>query len=134
MYETSFARSSGPGGQHVNRTESKAIVRLRLPSPSFLPPFVLPHLYRSPHYSQSPPSLLVSSSTSRSQAQNLDECLKKCKDTILDAAQRDLVGETSAEQRDKVKTLARKEKAKVEKIKRMRKDVKSSRGKVKGWE
>ncbi|GAA5980186.1 hypothetical protein JCM5350_000864 [Sporobolomyces pararoseus] len=134
LYETSFARSSGPGGQHVNRTLSKAILRFPLPSSSFLPPYLLPHLYRSPHFSQSPPSLLISSSTSRSQAQNLDECFKKCKDTILNAARKDLVGETSEEQKERVKGLVKKEKAKVEKIKKLRKDVKSSRGKVKGWE
>ncbi|GAA6010699.1 hypothetical protein JCM11491_002902 [Sporobolomyces phaffii] len=134
LYETTFARSSGPGGQHVNRTLSKAILRLSLPAPALLPAYLVPHLARSPHYAHSPPSLLIASSTSRSQSQNLDECFAKCKLAILAAARRDLVGETSTEQKDRVKGLVKKEKAKVEKMKKMRKDVKSSRGKVKGWD
>lgn len=64
----------------------------------------------------------------------MEECFKKCKETILKAAKKDLVGETSDEQKERVKGLVKKEKAKVEKIKKLRKDVKSSRGKVKGWE
>lgn len=131
--ETSFSRSSGPGGQHVNRTSSKATVRLPLPSPSLLPPFVVPHLVRhSPHYT--PHALLVSSSTQRSQQTNLTECFAKLKAAILDAAKRDLVGETSQAQKDRVKGLVAREKKKVEKVKKMRKDVKSGRGKVRGWE
>ncbi|GJN89291.1 hypothetical protein Rhopal_002271-T1 [Rhodotorula paludigena] len=126
--ETSFSRSSGPGGQHVNRTFSKATVRLPLPSPSLLPLFVVPHLVRhSPHYT--PHALLVSSSTQRSQQTNLAECFAKLKAAILDAAKRDLVGETSQAQKDRVKGLVAREKKKVEKVKKMRKDVKSGRGK-----
>lgn len=118
----------------MNRTLSKAILRFPLPSPSLLPPYLIPHLRSTPHYSQSPPSLLISSSTSRSQSANLQECFEKLKGTILDAAKKDLVGETSKEQKERVDGLVKKEKGKVEKIKKMRKDVKSSRGKVRGWE
>jgi len=52
----------------------------------------------------------------------------------LEAAEKDLVGETSDIQREKVKALVSKEKAKLVKVKKMRKDVKGGRGKVKGWE
>ncbi|GAA6011887.1 hypothetical protein JCM10207_003419 [Rhodosporidiobolus poonsookiae] len=132
LVETSFSRSSGPGGQHVNRTFSKASLRLPLPSPTLIPPYVLPHLYRSPHFSSA--SLLVSSTTHRTQQTNLSECFDKVKAAILDAARRDLVGETSDEQRKRVKGLVEKEKRKVEKEKRQRKNVKEGRGKVKGWD
>ncbi|GAA5841483.1 hypothetical protein JCM5353_003403 [Sporobolomyces roseus] len=134
LYETSFSRSSGPGGQHVNRTLSKAILRLLLPSSSFLPAYLLPHLRSSPYYSSSPPSLLLSSSTTRSQSSNLEECFKKLKGVVLEAAEKDLVGETSDQQKERVKGLVLKEKAKLVKVKKMRKDVKGGRGKVKGWE
>ncbi|GAA5820543.1 hypothetical protein JCM3770_003850 [Rhodotorula araucariae] len=132
LTEASFSRSSGPGGQHVNRTFSKATVRLPLPSPSLVPAYALPHLRQSPHYV--PSALLVSASTQRTQATNLAEALGKLKAAILDAAKRDLVGETSQAQRDRVKSLVAKEKRKVEQIKKLRKDVKGGRGKVRGWD
>ncbi|GAA5824152.1 hypothetical protein JCM11251_001542 [Rhodosporidiobolus azoricus] len=132
LVETSFSRSSGPGGQHVNRTFSKAIVRLPLPSPTLVPPYVLPHLHRSPHFFSA--SLLVSSSTHRTQQTNLAECFSKLKATILEAARRDLVGETSEEQKKRVKGLVEKDKRRTEKEKKMRKGVKEGRGKVKGWD
>jgi len=56
------------------------------------------------------------------------------KGVIMEAAERDLVGETSEGQKEKVKGLVAKEKAKLIKVKKMRKDVKGGRGKVKGWE
>ncbi|BGP40023.1 hypothetical protein JCM10450v2_004003 [Rhodotorula kratochvilovae] len=132
LTEASFSRSSGPGGQHVNRTFSKATVRLPLPSPSLVPPYALPHLRHSPHYV--PSALLVSASTQRTQATNLSEALGKLKAAILDAAKRDLVGETSQAQMDRVRALVAKEKRKVEQVKKQRKDVKGGRGKVRGWE
>lgn len=48
-YEVSYARSSGPGGQHVNKTNSKAVVRFDLHRAKavWLPPFVVPALQQS---------------------------------------------------------------------------------------
>ncbi|KWU43118.1 hypothetical protein RHOSPDRAFT_20037 [Rhodotorula sp. JG-1b] len=130
VVETSFARSSGAGGQHVNRTMSKAIIRFPLPSAHFIPPYCVPHLRQSPHFAASPPSLLISASTHRTQHTNLAECLDKLKAVILDAARRDLVGDTTAEQKNRVKGLVAKERAKMERVKKHRKDVKGGRGKV----
>lgn len=130
LVETSFARSSGAGGQHVNRTMSKAIIRFPLPSAQFIPPYCVPRLRQSPHFAASPPSLLISASTHRTQHTNLTECLDKLKAVILDAARRDLVGDTTAEQKNRVKGLVAKEKAKMERVKKHRKDVKGGRGKV----
>lgn len=47
--EVSYARSSGPGGQHVNKTNSKAIVRcdIHRAKGDWLPPFVVPSLQKS---------------------------------------------------------------------------------------
>ncbi|GAA5989691.1 hypothetical protein JCM10908_000591 [Rhodotorula pacifica] len=133
LVETSFARSSGAGGQHVNRTMSKAIIRFPLPSSFFIPPYCVRHLRQTPHYAASPPSLLISASTHRTQHTNLAECFNKLKAVILDAAKRDLVGDTSAEQKNRVKALVAKEKAKMERVKKLRKDVKGGRGKV-SWD
>lgn len=48
-YQVSYARSSGPGGQHVNKTNSKAVVRFDLHRAKgvWLPPFVVPALQKS---------------------------------------------------------------------------------------
>jgi hypothetical protein len=48
-YDVSYARSSGPGGQHVNKTNSKAVVRLDLHKAKgrWLPPFVVPELQKT---------------------------------------------------------------------------------------
>lgn len=112
---------------------SKAIIRFPLPSAFFIPPYLVRHLRNTPHYAASPPSLLISASTHRTQHTNLSECFEKLKAVLLEAARRDLVGETSAEQKNRVKGLVAKEKAKIERVKKMRKDVKGGRGKV-SWD
>lgn len=114
----------------MNRTMSKAIIRFPLPSAHFIPPYCVPHLRQSPHFAAGPPSLLISASTHRTQHTNLAECLDKLKAVILDAARRDLVGDTTAEQKNRVKGLVAKERAKMERVKKHRKDVKGGRGKV----
>lgn len=47
--EVSYARSSGPGGQHVNKTNSKAVVRCDIHQAKgvWLPPFVIPALQKT---------------------------------------------------------------------------------------
>lgn len=45
--EVSYARSSGPGGQHVNKTSSKAVVRVDIHKAKWLPPFVIPALQKT---------------------------------------------------------------------------------------
>lgn len=60
--------------------------------------------------------------------------MSKLKATILDAARRDLVGETSEAQKEKVKELVDREKLRTAKSKKMRKETKSGRGKVRGWD
>lgn len=48
-YQVSYARSSGPGGQHVNKTNSKAVVRFDVfrARGVWLPPFLVPALQQS---------------------------------------------------------------------------------------
>lgn len=118
----------------MNRTMSKAIIRFPLPSSHFIPPYCVRHLRQSPHFAASPPSLLISASTHRTQHTNLQECYDKLKAVIVDAARRDLVGDTSAEQKVRVKGLVAKEKAKMTRVKKLRKDVKGGRGRVSGWD
>lgn len=48
-YVISYARSSGPGGQHVNKTNSKAVLHcdIHRAKGHWLPPFVVPELQRT---------------------------------------------------------------------------------------
>lgn len=135
--EISYSRSSGPGGQNVNKLSTKATLRLPLSSAtSLFPPYTLTALRSSPYYvSSPPPSILLSSSSHRTQPQNLHECLAKLKRVVLEAAQVGLVGETSEEQRRRVVALVGREKRRTEQIKKQRKDVKSGRRAGKGgWD
>lgn len=144
--EISYSRSSGPGGQNVNKLSTKATVRLPLVATQpWYPAYAHKALARSPHFTNSSSTtlktqslssaspagptgaLLVSASEHRTQPQNLASALAKLKAALVSAARVRLVGETSAEQKDRVKGLVAKEKRKVENVKRQRKDVKSGR-------
>ena len=144
--EISYSRSSGPGGQNVNKLSTKATIRLPLAATqTWYPSYAHPALTCSPHYTNSsssttktPPlnsaspagpsgALLVSASEHRTQPQNLSSALAKLKAALVSAARVGLVGETSTDQKDRVKGLVAREKRKVENVKRQRKDVKSGR-------
>ncbi|OQO01563.1 hypothetical protein B0A48_12599 [Cryoendolithus antarcticus] len=105
-----FSRSSGPGGQNVNKISSKAT--LRLPLSSLLP--LLPTLLHAPLRSSSylAPStgdLVISSDASRKQADNVENCYRKLYQ-LVEGIGRDVVpGETSVEQREKVVRLQKAE-------------------------
>lgn len=147
--ETSFTRSSGPGGQHVNKTSSKAVVRLDLGKVTASAPtdpidldrvvdsqrWLLPTLAAklaldSSYYAPSTHSLLFTSSQSRSQHSNLADALSRMHSHILQVASLDLPGETSESQAEKVAKLQAREKRKLKQVKEKRKDLKKGRGKV----
>jgi len=154
--DISYSRSSGPGGQNVNKVSTKATVRLALAATRpWYPPYALAALVRSPHFTASTPlstknpspaaqashppepsgALLVSASEHRTQPQNLASALAKLKVALVGAARVGLVGETSAEQKERVKGLVARDKRKVENVKRQRKDVKTGRRAGKGgWD
>ncbi|PHH52902.1 Calcium/calmodulin-dependent protein kinase type I [Ceratocystis fimbriata CBS 114723] len=69
-----FARSSGPGGQHVNKTESKAITSWPIHEIITLVPRLLrPKLRESKYYTERTDSLSFSAQTSRQRSSNVDE-------------------------------------------------------------
>ncbi|KAF8709768.1 hypothetical protein AX14_013472 [Amanita brunnescens Koide BX004] len=71
-----FARSSGPGGQNVNKVNTKASLRCGLDAP-WIPAWAKPELRRSTHYVASTDEVLITSTVHRSQAQNIEECLSQ---------------------------------------------------------
>jgi ribosome-associated protein len=76
--EWQFARSSGPGGQHVNRTSSKAVVRFHAVGSPHLPDDVRRRLVaREKSRLTTDGHLVISSQVHRDQPRNVAECLDK---------------------------------------------------------
>ncbi|OCF71465.1 hypothetical protein I204_07523 [Kwoniella mangroviensis CBS 8886] len=128
-YVVSRSRSSGPGGQHVNKTESKVALRCDLSKAKgeWLPGFVFQPMMKSPHYLPSPPALLISAQTSRTASQNLTTALDILHKTIVHAAESVIVNPTSHEQKAKVKRYIKKENEKRIEMKKRNSAKKASR-------
>ncbi|WFD45070.1 aminoacyl-tRNA hydrolase [Malassezia psittaci] len=133
--QIAFARSSGPGGQNVNKLNTKVQARYPLAQSDFPRPLLRALATSSPLYISSSHALQVTSERNRSQAQNVQDALKKVRDIyliqlhaeILRVAQIDLPGETSQAQQDRVKRLAKRHNEHVKKQKQMRSLTKSLR-------
>jgi len=78
-----YARSSGPGGQNVNKVNTKAIFRVPVMTTEggvavrWIPLWALDGLVKDPRYALSSQSLVLSSDAHRSQSANVEECLDK---------------------------------------------------------
>ena len=85
--EFSFARSSGPGGQNVNKVNSKAILRWNVAASPTLP--LGPRMrFLSTFASKltSDGEIILSSDRHRDQGKNIEECLSKLRQMIRDVA------------------------------------------------
>lgn len=85
--EFSFARSSGPGGQNVNKVNSKATLRWRCVGSSNLPADVRDR-FRNRYGNRltGDGDLLIVSQRFRDQGRNIDDCLEKLRELILTVA------------------------------------------------
>jgi ribosome-associated protein len=82
----SFARSSGPGGQNVNKVASKAILRWNLSTTSSLPDDVLLRLQTAQHHRiAADGDLIIQGQRFRDQAKNIEDCREKLRQMILQA-------------------------------------------------
>ncbi|KAL1986626.1 hypothetical protein VTN96DRAFT_6004 [Rasamsonia emersonii] len=126
--EVSFSRSSGPGGQNVNKVNSKAT--LRVPFSSLLPlvPRILHQELRSSRYAtERTDCLVIQSDESRKQSSNVESCFEKLHNLLETTAKAVIPGETSEEQKERVKKLQKAEKEARLRLKKLHSSKKSSR-------
>ncbi|XP_075889886.1 large ribosomal subunit protein mL62 isoform X1 [Nelusetta ayraudi] len=85
----SYSRSSGPGGQHVNKVSSKAEVRFHVDTADWIPEDVRQKiLEKNKNRINKVGELLVTSELSRSQQRNLSNCIQKISDIIAEASEK----------------------------------------------
>ncbi|XP_048450378.1 peptidyl-tRNA hydrolase ICT1, mitochondrial isoform X1 [Rhincodon typus] len=84
-----YCRSSGPGGQNVNKVNTKAEVRFHVATADWLPEdvrSVITAKYRNRINRAG--QLIVTSEISRYQMKNLADCLQKIRDIVASASQK----------------------------------------------
>jgi ribosome-associated protein len=83
----SFVRSSGPGGQNVNKVSSKAVLRWSVINSPSMPDDVRGRfLSRHFHRINDRGELVLTSQRYRDQAKNVDDCLEKLRELVLAVA------------------------------------------------
>jgi len=102
----SFSRSSGPGGQNVNKMSSKATLRVSLDQLlPLLPSLTHQALRDSRYYARNSNSIVIHADESRRQHDNSHKCVLRLHSLICDIARGAIPGETSEAQKEKVKKL-----------------------------
>ncbi len=87
-FRFTFARSSGPGGQNVNKVNTKAVLRWPVASSPSLPEAVRARLL-SKHRRRitAEGELLIASQRFRDAGRNVADCLEKLRKMLAEAAQ-----------------------------------------------
>ncbi|XP_027811594.2 large ribosomal subunit protein mL62 isoform X2 [Marmota flaviventris] len=84
----SYCRSSGPGGQNVNKVNSKAEVRFHLATADWIAEPVRQKIaLKHKNKINREGELILTSESSRYQFRNLADCLQKIRDMIAEASQ-----------------------------------------------
>ncbi|KAA0725368.1 Peptidyl-tRNA hydrolase ICT1, mitochondrial [Triplophysa tibetana] len=84
-----YSRSSGPGGQHVNKVSTKAEVRFHVHTAHWIPEEVRKEIIlKNTTRVNKAGELIVTSEISRSQQRNLEDCLQKISEIITEASRR----------------------------------------------
>ncbi|KAJ5095574.1 hypothetical protein NUU61_004930 [Penicillium alfredii] len=126
--EVSFSRSSGPGGQNVNKVNSKATLKVPLNSLLPLVPRLLHSELRASRYmTDRSQSLIIQSDGERKQSNNVEACFEKFYQILESSAKQVIPGETSEEQRKHVQNLKRASNEARLKSKKLHSSKKSSR-------
>jgi ribosome-associated protein len=86
-FQFTFARSSGPGGQNVNKVNSKALLRWSVArSPSLSETVRQRLLARNRHRITAEGELLISSQRFRDAGRNVADCLQRLRTILVEAA------------------------------------------------
>jgi len=87
--EISFSRSSGPGGQNVNKVATRVEVRFHLESAAWIAPATRVRLAAlHPRRLNREGEFIVVSSRFRSQGRNIEDCIEKLEGLLEKAAKR----------------------------------------------
>ncbi|KAM4691337.1 cerebellar degeneration-related protein 2-like [Rhinophrynus dorsalis] len=122
----SYSKSSGPGGQNVNKVNTKAEVRFHLSSADWIPEDIRQKIsVQCKNRINRNGELIVVSETSRYQMRNLADCLQKIRGIISDASQRPRV-ETKEDAEVRRKRVEKMNQQRLQQ-KRMESTVKQSR-------
>lgn len=79
-----YARSSGKGGQNVNKVNSKAVLKWNPSSSRAVPPAVLQRfLARYANRLTTEGDLIIMSDNHRDQGRNVSECIEKLKEMVM---------------------------------------------------
>ena len=82
-----FSRSSGPGGQHVNKVNTRVMLRWLVAVSEGMPAAVCQRLReRYPRRINKLGELIVTSQRFRDQSRNVDDCLEKFRQLLLSVA------------------------------------------------
>ncbi|KAK7403558.1 hypothetical protein QQX98_010650 [Neonectria punicea] len=102
-----YTRSSGPGGQHVNKTETKAITAYPVKDLlSVLPKSLHSSIRESKYYTANSDSLTFQAQTSRSRDANAEDNRKKLVDEVTRIYYEATPAETSEEKKQKHKDMS----------------------------
>ncbi|CAJ1081116.1 peptidyl-tRNA hydrolase ICT1%2C mitochondrial [Xyrichtys novacula] len=84
----SYSRSSGPGGQHVNKVSTKAEVRFHVLTAEWISEDVRQNIFeKNKNRINKAGELLITSELSRSQHRNLADCIEKISAIIAEASE-----------------------------------------------
>ncbi|ORY06023.1 hypothetical protein BCR34DRAFT_490432 [Clohesyomyces aquaticus] len=126
--EVTFSRSSGPGGQNVNKVNSKATLKVPLDALLKHVPNALHSEIRASRYiAARSDSIIIQADDSRKQTDNAHSCYARLHQVVVEAARHALPGETSAEQAQRVKNLQKSDNERRLKSKKMLSSKKSAR-------
>lgn len=120
--EFSFVRSSGPGGQNVNKVNSKAVLRWNLVASTSVPAFLKARIYSrlAPRLTKSG-ELILTSDRTRDQQRNREDCLEKLAKLLAAAAEAPRVRKKTKPSRSSV-TRAKNSKRMHSEKKKLRRD------------
>ena len=86
-FDIKVVRSSGPGGQNVNKLNTKAEVRFHVPSANWLPEETRTILLeKKANHINKTGELIVTSELTRSQHRNIDDAIGKIKDMLREVS------------------------------------------------